>query len=433
MTDETREQPGRAVRHVPLSVLELAPVSEGSGPGEALAAALDVVATVEAEGYERIWFAEHHTTPGVVSTSPAVLAAVAVERTHRIRVGSGAVLLAHTPPAVAVEQFATVARLHPGRVDLGLGRAGIPSGGAAPGSRDAGAGAPAPAAQPAAPAVPAPPAQDRWVEGLLVPPPPPFSLTDPGIRERFAARADVVGRRAEIGDYRDELAVALDLLGAGRPARTGERVVSGVAGGADVQVWALASSPGESARVAGELGLPLAANYHVSPSSVLETVAAYRDAFRPGVLPAPYVLVSVDVLAAATAERAEVLGRGFDAWVLAIRSESGSIPYPRPDAPERSWTTAERALVADRVRTRFVGTGEVVADGLEALVRATGADELLLTTIAHDVEARTESFRLVAQAWARRRALDVECDGDETAGGAQPDERAADRADALVP
>ncbi|MBN8881430.1 MAG: LLM class flavin-dependent oxidoreductase, partial [Salana multivorans] len=203
----------------------------------------------------------------------------------------------------------------------------------------------------------------------------------------------------DVPDYRAELRLALDLLGPGH--RLGSEVVrSGVGSGSGVEVWALASSPGESARAAGELGLPLAANYHVAPSSVLETVAAYRAAFRPGVLDRPYVIVSADVLVATTQDRARALARGFEDWVLGVRSADGAVAYPRPDRARLTWSDAELALVADRSRTRFVGDGPSVVAGLDALRLATAADEVLVTTIAHDPEARLDSFRLLAAAWA---------------------------------
>lgn len=397
---------------VPLSVLELSPVAQGRTVADALAGSLELAVVAESEGYHRLWFAEHHLNDGVVSTSPAVLVALAAERTRRIRLGSGAVLLGHTSPGLAVEQLATVAQLHPGRIDLGLGRANVPPP-AAPGTGGTGSGS-APAAPPASATPPAPPLGDRVVDGLLVPAPPPFSYTDAAFLTRLARRTGVIGARRDIPDYLAELTLALDLLGAGHAVvgvtegpdgaeGTDPDVVrSGVATGADLQVWALASSPGESARAAGELGLPLAANYHVSPSGVLETVAAYRAAFRPGVLAEPYVAVSADVLVAATDARAETLARGFARWVLGIRSATGAIPYPPPHEPQPALDERQHALVADRVRTRFVGDPRRVVEGLERLVAATGADELVVTTIAHDAGARLDSFRLLARAWGTR-------------------------------
>jgi luciferase family oxidoreductase group 1 len=172
--------------------------------------------------------------------------------------------------------------------------------------------------------------------------------------------------------------------------------------GADLDVWVLGSSPGESAQVAGARGLPFAASYHTVPSSVLETVDAYRRAFRPSARrAAPYVVVSADVVVAETQERAEDLAAPYAQWVLDIRTGVGARPYVTPDeAKAREWTAAERAIVADRVDTQFVGTPATVVERLATLARVTGADELLVTTITTEHADRVRSTELLAGAWA---------------------------------
>ena len=172
--------------------------------------------------------------------------------------------------------------------------------------------------------------------------------------------------------------------------------------GAAFDLWVLASSGGESARVAGALGLPLAANYHVSPSNVLGTVEAYRSAFRPGVLAEPYVVVSADVLVAETTERARHLADPFAEWVLSIRrGAQGAIAYPEPGTttPWEQRSAADQDVLRDRIDTRIVGTPDEVAAGLATLQRVTGADELLVTTETHDPRDRVRSFELLADAW----------------------------------
>lgn len=156
--------------------------------------------------------------------------------------------------------------------------------------------------------------------------------------------------------------------------------------GAGVQVWVLGSSAGESAMAAGRLGLRFAANYHVSPATVLEAADGHRWAFVPSVeLDRPYVAVSADVVVGPDDDAAEELAAGFALWVRSIRCGEGAIEFPTADeaAPHR-WTEQERALVADRVDTQFVMGPEKVVAGLERLVEATGADELVVTTITHD-------------------------------------------------
>jgi alkanesulfonate monooxygenase SsuD/methylene tetrahydromethanopterin reductase-like flavin-dependent oxidoreductase (luciferase family) len=379
---------------VPISVLDLAVVPAGGTGTQAVRAAVDLAVDLDRLGYHRVWYAEHHLSPGVGSASPAVLAAAVAARTERIRVGSGAVLLSTTSPLVAAEQFGTLAALHPGRVDLGLGRAFTPPGG----TRDAALGDAAPAAPPAA----RPAAGPRVVDGLYVPGAPPIDGSDSVLRERLLAQKRVVGASRTPAAFRDELGLVLGLRAGDYAEADGTRHVAPPVEGADFDLWVLASSAGESARVAGELGLPIAANFHVSPATTLDTIAAYRAAFRPGVLDRPYVVVSADVLVAETTTEARALAAPFADWVLSIRRGAPrAIAYPRPDdaVPWEERDADERALVADRVDTRVVGAPADVVARLETLQRVTGADELLITTATHDPADARRSFALLAEAW----------------------------------
>lgn len=380
---------------VPLSVLDLAVVPAGGTGAEAVRAAVDLAVDLDRLGYRRVWYAEHHLSPGVGSASPAVLAAAVAARTLRIRVGSGAVLLSTTSPLVAAEQFGTIAALHPGRVDLGLGRAFTPPRSAPDGpATEPAAVAPAPAARPVL--------GPRVVDGLHVPGAPPVDGSDSVLRERLLAQKRVVGASRTPAAFRDELGLVLGLRAGDYAEADGTRHVAPPVEGADFDLWVLASSAGESARVAGELGLPIAANFHVSPATTLDTIAAYRAAFRPGVLDRPYVVVSADVLVAETTARARALATPFADWVLSIRrGAAGAIAYPHPDdaVPWEARDAEERALVADRVDTRVVGAPGHVVDRLATLQRVTGADELLVTTATHDPADARRSFALLAEAW----------------------------------
>ncbi|WP_265522375.1 LLM class flavin-dependent oxidoreductase [Oerskovia flava] len=384
-----------ATARVPLSVLELATVSAGSTGAAAIRDAVDLARRLDELGYARIWFAEHHLSPGVASASPAVLAAAVAARTERLRVGSGAVLLSTTSPLVAAEQFGTIAALHPGRVDLGIGRAFAPpapgDGARETGHRDA----------PPPPPPARTPAGARVVDGLYVPASPPSDRNDSVLRERMLAQKRIVGAARTPSAFREELELILGLQ-AGTYADRGTAYTSPPVEGADLEVWVLASSGGESARVAGELGLPLAANFHVSPATTLDTIAAYRAAFRPGALRRPYVVVSADVLVADTLDRARSLASPFADWVLSIRrGADGAIAYPEPGVSAR-WEERpeqERELVADRVDTRIVGDPASVVSRLETLQRVTGADELLITTETHDPADALRSFELLAEHW----------------------------------
>ncbi|MBB6420384.1 luciferase family oxidoreductase group 1 [Streptomyces sp. AK010] len=172
-------------------------------------------------------------------------------------------------------------------------------------------------------------------------------------------------------------------------------------------MWIPGSSGGESAEVAGRNGLRFTANYHVSPATVLEAAEGYRAAFQPSDhLDKPYVSVSADVVVAEDDETARELATGYGPWVRSIRTAEGAIPFPTPQqARAHPWTERDRALVADRVDTRFVGSPGRVADRLEQLREATGADELIITTITHGHADRVRSYRLLAEEWQRRRLV----------------------------
>ena len=243
-------------------------------------------------------------------------------------------------------------------------------------------------------------------EGLLIPA--PFSFAHLVGSPRFALQGALLQQPgAETPDYVDQVDDVLALLaGTYRDAGgTEAHVVPGE--GATLDVWILGSSGGVSATVAGERGLPFAANYHVAPSAVLEAVEGYRSAFRPSATrPAPHVAVSADVVVAPTDEEARELATGYGLWVRSIRTAEGAIPFPTPEEARRHvWSDSDRALVQDRVDTQFVGSPSTVADQLEVLAAATCADELLLTTITHDHADRVRSYELIAAEWSARRPI----------------------------
>jgi alkanesulfonate monooxygenase SsuD/methylene tetrahydromethanopterin reductase-like flavin-dependent oxidoreductase (luciferase family) len=367
----------------PLGVLDLVPISTGSSAAEALRNSIDLARQAERFGYARYWFAEHHLNPGVAGTSPAVVLALTAGATSAIRIGSGAVQMGHRTALSTVEEFGLIDALYPGRLDLGLGRSA--------GRPPAGAGS-------------APPAEaHRTGNGLLIPKWP--SLGHLFGSPRFTMQKHLLQLPgAQPQNYTEQVSDVLALL------RGTYRSADGVAAhivpgeGADVQVWILGSSGGESAQVAGANGLRFAANYHVSPATVLEAAEGYRAAFEPsGDLARPYVSVSADVVVADDEATARELAAGYGAWVRSIRTGAGAIQFPTPDeARAYTWTDAERDLVTDRVDTQFTGSAKQVADQLEQLREATGADELIITTITHGHAERVRSYRLLAEEWARR-------------------------------
>jgi alkanesulfonate monooxygenase SsuD/methylene tetrahydromethanopterin reductase-like flavin-dependent oxidoreductase (luciferase family) len=365
---------------IPLGVLDLVPIPSGSTAADALRNSIDLARQAERLGYARHWFAEHHLNPGVAGTSPAVLLALTAAATSTIRLGSGAVQLGHRTALSTVEEFGLIDALHPGRLDLGLGRSG---------------GRPTP--------VPPGEGPRQAANGLLIPP--RFSFEHLLGSPRIALqRRLLLQPGAEPQDYAEQLDDLLALLaGTYRSPEGAEaHVVPGE--GAEIEVWILGSSGGTSAEAAGARGLRFAANYHVSPATVLEAVDAYRAHFKPSaVLDAPYVSVSADVVVAEDDEKARELATGYGLWVRSIRTAEGAIPFPTPEeARAHVWSDEDRALVQDRVDTQFTGSPATVADRLEQLQEATGADELLVTTITHDHADRVRSYELLAEEWARR-------------------------------
>jgi luciferase family oxidoreductase group 1 len=381
------------VTNTQLSILDLVPISSGSNAAAALHNTIDLARRAEAAGYQRYWIAEHHLNPGVAGTSTPIVILLVAGATTTIRVGSGAVQLGHQTPLSVVEQFGLIDALHPGRLDLGLGRSTF--------RRRPKATSDSPAADPSAER--SSDVARRTERGLLLPA--RVSLARVLKSPRFAMTSRLLQQpNAETPEYADQVDQILALLaGTYRSAEGAEaHVVPGE--GADVEVWILGSSAGVSAEVAGERGLPFGANYHLSPGSVLEAVDAYRAAFRPSAtLDAPKVLVSADVVVGPDDETAHELASGYGSWVLSIRTGSGAIAFPTPqEAARHEWTDEERALVKDRIDTQIVGSPATAADQLEVLAEETGADELLITTITHDHDDRVRSYLLLAEEWARR-------------------------------
>ena len=374
----------------PLAVLDLVPISSGSTASQALRNSIDLARQAEGLGYTRYWFAEHHLNPGVAGTSPAVVLALTAGATSTIRLGSGAVQMGHRTALSTVEEFGLLDTAYPGRFDLGLGRSG---------GRPREPKAPALLGGSAAATV----VDGRTPNGLLIPP--RFSYGGLLKSPRFALQKALLQLpHAQPQNYTEQVQDVLALIAGRYRSADGEEAHVIPGEGAALQVWVLGSSGGESAEVAGRRGLRFAANYHVSPGTVLEAVDGYRAAFTAsGELDRPYVSVSADVVVAGTEAQARELATGYGLWVRSIRTAEGAIQFPTPEQARRhQWTEADRALVADRIDTQFVGTPRLVADQLERLRDATQADELIITTITHDHVDRVRSYALLAEEWVRR-------------------------------
>ena len=365
---------------VPLSILDLAPISEGSDAATALRNTVDLAQHAEQWGYKRYWIAEHHFV-AVAGSSPAVLIGQIAAATERIHVGAAAVQLGHTTAAAVVESFGILDAFHPGRIDLGVGRSGQKR-------RET-------ADQPPE-RTPEPITEWRDVDDVVVPPPfdPRSVFTD-----RFRAQMSILQQPEAVpADFADQVDDILAMLhGCYRVKGYDVHVVPGER--TSLTPWVFGSSKGESAQVAGARGLPFVASYHITPGTALDAIDAYRAAFTPSkLLSEPYVVVSADVVVADDTETARHLASTYGHWVYSIRRGGGAAPYPDPDSSE-PLTDEQLAVVKDRVATQFVGDADVVADRLDTLQRVTGADELVITSVAHRHSDRLHSHELIAKRW----------------------------------
>jgi luciferase family oxidoreductase group 1 len=326
---------------IPLSVLDLAPIVEGSDAAQALRHSLDLARHAEAWGYRRYWVAEHHNMDGVASSATAVLVGHLAAGTRTIRIGSGGVMLPNHAPLVIAEQFGTLATLFPGRIDLGLGRA---------------------------------PGTDR-----------------PTMR---ALRRHLAGGDEEEGFPRD-VQELIAYLGDGVPGQT-VRAIPGM--GTKVPVWLLGSSL-YSAQLAAYLGLPFAFASHFAPDMLLQALEIYRATYRPSTeWPKPHAMVGVNVVAADTDLEAARLFTSIQQRFLGMqRGQRGPLPRPiAPEAIEAMWSPAEKAGVERMLAASATGSPETVQRQLQALISRTKADELIVAGAVHDHAARLRSYELLA-------------------------------------
>ena len=339
---------------IQLSVLDLVPVPEGSDAGQALRNALDLAQHAEALGYARYWMAEHHNMPGIASAATAVALAHVAAGTRTIRVGAGGVMLPNHAPLLIAEQFGTLAALHPGRIDLGLGRA-------------------------------------------------------PGT-DQVAAYAMRRNLAADVDDFPQDV---VELLSYFRPAVPGQALQAVPGAGLEVPVWLLGSST-YGAQLAAALGLPYAFASHFAPAQMREAAALYRERFRPSErLAAPYVTLGVNVFAADTDAEARRLFSSLQQAFVNLRSgRPGKLPPPVDDLDARLDPRA-RAMLDSALACSVVGGPETVRRDLQAFADRTGADELMVTAQIFDHAARRRSFEIVAR--VRAEMDDAARDGSQRA------------------
>jgi luciferase family oxidoreductase group 1 len=325
----------------PLSVLDLATYPEGGTIAGAFETSRELAQGAERWGYKRYWVAEHHNLEGVASSATVVIMGHIADHTKTIRVGSGGIMLPNHAPLVVAEQIGTLESLHPGRIDLGLGRA--------PG-------------------------------------------TDP--RTMMALRRG--GGRGEEFDLQ-----VGELLSYFEPERPGQAVKAIPGAGIEVPVWILGSSTW-SAHFAAAIGRPYAFASHFAPDDLLESLEIYRREFKPSKqLAAPYVMVGVPALAAETDERAEFLATSmYQRFLGIVRNDRRPLPAPVENM-DAIWTESERYAVGARMALMVVGGPQRVAEGLEEILRVTNADEIIILSDAYYKADRLRSYEIIAQAAGR--------------------------------
>ncbi|MEJ5084994.1 LLM class flavin-dependent oxidoreductase [Brucella pseudogrignonensis] len=326
---------------IPLSVLDLSPVPEGSDAGQSLRNTLELGQQAEKLGFTRYWLAEHHNMPGIASAATSVVIGHVAAGTSTIRVGAGGIMLPNHSPLVIAEQFGTLASLFPGRIDLGLGRA---------------------------------PGTDQ--------------LTAHALRRNLESSAN---------DFPRDV---VELLNYFKPADPAQRVQAVPGAGLNVPVWILGSSL-FGAQLAAMLGLPYGFASHFAPADMERAVELYRERFEPSeYLQKPYVMLGLNVIAADTDEEAHHLFTSqLQAFVNLRSGRPGKLPAPVAGYQEQLDPSAQ-ALVRQMLSCRVVGGPETVDKGIREFAERTGADELMVTGMIYDHQKRLRSYEIVSNSMA---------------------------------
>jgi luciferase family oxidoreductase group 1 len=323
-----------------LSVLDLSPIVQGGDASLSFRTSLDLARQAEALGYRRYWLAEHHNMPGIASAATAVALAHIGGGTSTIRIGAGGIMLPNHAPLMIAEQFGTLAALFPGRVDLGLGRA--------PGTDQA---------------------------------------TARALRRHLSGGADSFPHDV------------VELLHYFLPATPGQAVRAVPGAGLTVDVWILGSST-FGAQLAAMLGLPFAFASHFAPTDLDQALAIYRERFQPSErLARPHVMAAATVVAADTDAEARRLFSSLQQSFVALRTGMpGPLPPPVDDMDSRLDPQA-KAMLNHALACAVIGSPGTVRAGLDAFIRRTGADEVMVTASIFDHAARLRSFEIVARAF----------------------------------
>ena len=322
---------------IPFSVLDLSPIVEGATASDAFRNSLDLARHAERLGYRRFWLAEHHNMRGIASAATAVVIGHVAAGTTTIRVGAGGVMLPNHAPLVIAEQFGTLESLFPGRIDLGLGRA---------------------------------PGTD--------------AVTARALRRDMQSGVDSFPQDVQ------------ELMSYFAPAAPGQIIRAVPGTGLRVPMWLLGSSL-YSAQLAAALGLPFAFASHFAPDAMMQALALYRARFQPSDrLAAPYVMLGVNIVAAATDAEARRLFTSLQQQFINLRRGTPGQLQPPLDDIDIHWSPSEKAGVDHSLAYAIVGSPDTVRVQALAFIRATNADELMVTAHVHDHAARVRSFEIVA-------------------------------------
>jgi len=324
---------------IPLSILDLAPIAEGSNARAALDNSRDLARHAERWGYKRFWLAEHHNMPGIASAATSVVIGHVAAGTSTIRVGAGGIMLPNHAPLVIAEQFGTLATLFPGRIDLGLGRA---------------------------------PGTDQ--------------VTMHALRRSL---------NAEIDDFPRDV---VELMNYFKANAASQRVQAVPGAGLEVPIWILGSSL-YGAQLAALLGLPYAFASHFAPADLDRALAMYRQMFKPSeYLEQPYAMAGLNVIAADSDAEARRLYTSLQQAFIRIRTgRRGLLPPPMEDF-EAQLDPMARSILDQTLSCSVVGSPETVRQGLADFVSRTGVDEIMVTAQVFDHAARLRSFEITAEA-----------------------------------
>lgn len=336
----TINRPKKSINDISFSVLDLASIVQGGTPGQSFKHSVELAQLTEKLGYKRYWLAEHHNMPGIASSATSVVIGHVAAHTSTIRVGSGGIMLPNHSPLVIAEQFGTLEAMFPGRIDLGLGRA---------------------------------PGTDQ--------------ITAHAIRGANYTNGD---------DFPEQLEQLQAYFQGTGPVRAipGE--------GANIPIWLLGSS-GFSARLSAQLGMPFAFASHFSPENTLPALKLYYDNFQPSEdYKEPYAMVAVNVIAADTDEEAELLASSIKQSFLNMIRNTPSKLQPPVENLDELISPYEKAILEKQLSSTIIGSPNNVKEKLQSFLDETKADEIMVSTMVYDHNARLYSHKLVAEIMGNR-------------------------------